>query len=73
MNASFGLLTRDSDIQGGVPVFSGTRVPLRNLTEYLVAGDSIDDFLNDFPSVSRAHAVGVLRLGEQALAGDLAI
>lgn len=46
----------------GAPVFTGTRVPVQTLVEYLVAGDSLNDFLQDFPSVSYQHAVAVLEV-----------
>ena len=51
---------RDQDILGGQPVFVGTRVPVRILFEYLEAGDSLNLFLDDFPSVSREQAVAAL-------------
>lgn len=50
----------DPGILGGKPVFVGTRVPLRNLVDYLEADYSVDDFLKDFPSVSRDQVVAVL-------------
>ncbi|HYW07914.1 MAG TPA: DUF433 domain-containing protein [Longimicrobium sp.] len=46
----------DPEILGGVPVFIGTRVPAQNLFDYLAAGDSLDDFLHSFPTVSREQA-----------------
>jgi len=60
----------DPDVQGGVPVFIGTRVPVKNLFDYLVAGDSLDDFLKSFPSVTREHAVAALELAREILAPD---
>ncbi len=54
------LIDRNPDILGGTPVFSGTRVPVRILMENLEAGDSLDEFLEDFPSVSRQQAIAVL-------------
>jgi len=60
----------DPEIQGGVPVFSGTRVPVKNLFDYLEAGDSLDDFLRSFPSVTRDQAVAVLEQARSALAAD---
>jgi uncharacterized protein (DUF433 family) len=51
----------------GTPVFTGTRVPVQTLIEYLEAGDSLDEFLDDFPSVSREHAIAVLELAKSAL------
>lgn len=50
----------DPEILGGTPVFVGTRVPFQNLTDYLEAGDRLDDFLRNFPSVSREQAVAAL-------------
>lgn len=60
----------DPDIQGGIPVFVGTRVPVKNLFDYLEAGDSLDDFLRSFPSVTREQAVAALELAREALAPD---
>ena len=60
----------DPDIQGGVAVFRGTRVPLKNLFDYLEAGDSLEDFLQSFPSVSREQAVAALELAREALTPD---
>ncbi len=54
------LITRDYDILGGTPVFAGTRVPVDTFLEYLAAGQSLDDFLDDFPTVERAQALAVL-------------
>jgi len=58
----------DPDILGGTPVFVGTRVPLQNLIDYLAAGDSLDEFLEQFPSVSREQAQAALELARDALA-----
>ena len=55
------LITRDPEILGGIPVFSGTRVPIRILLEHLEAGDRLDDFLDDYPSVSRGQAVQLIK------------
>jgi uncharacterized protein (DUF433 family) len=60
----------DPRIQGGTPVFVGTRVPVKNLFDYLEAGDSLDRFLEDFPSVSREQAVAALELAREALSAD---
>src|SRR6266571_255018 len=54
----------DPDIQGGVPVFVGTRVPVKNLFDYLQGGHSLDEFLGDFPTVSREVAVAALEQEE---------
>ena len=61
---------RDPEIQGGVPVFYGTRVPVKNLFDYLEAGDSLDQFLYSFPSVAREQAVAALELAREALIPD---
>ena len=57
------------DILGGAPVLSGTRVPVRILIEHLEAGDRLDEFLEDFPIVSRDQAVAVLGRAKAMLAG----
>ena len=65
------VITTDPQIQGGVPVFGGTRVPVKNLFDYLEAGDSLDQFLADFPSVQRDAAVAVLEQARAAVASCL--
>jgi uncharacterized protein (DUF433 family) len=57
----------DPEIMGGTPVFIGTRVPVKTLIDYLEGGDTLDEFLVDFPSVSRAQAVAALEIAHQAL------
>jgi uncharacterized protein (DUF433 family) len=54
------LITKDPDVLGGTPVFRGTRVPFQNLLDYLEAGQTIDEFLDDFPTVTRQTAVEAL-------------
>jgi uncharacterized protein (DUF433 family) len=61
------LITTSPDRLSGTPVFAGTRVPVQILVDYLEAGDSLDDFLADFPSVSREHAIAVLEVAKSAL------
>ena len=56
------LIEVDPDRMGGVPCFKGTRVPVTHLFDYLAAGDSLTEFLNDFPTVSREHTLAVLEL-----------
>jgi len=61
------VIQRDPEILNGTPTFKGTRVPLKNLFDYLEAGDSVDDFINDFPSVSKLQALRLLgELKEEA-------
>lgn len=57
----------DPDILGGTPVFIGTRVPIESLFDHLEDGVSLDEFLDDFPSVSREQAAEVLSLAEEVL------
>lgn len=57
----------DPEILGGTPVFIGTRVPVRNLLDYVESGQSLNQFLEDFPSVSRDQAVAALRWARQML------
>jgi uncharacterized protein (DUF433 family) len=54
------VISRDADVMGGAAVFSGTRVPVQTLLDYLEAGESIDDFLEGFPSVTRKQAIAFL-------------
>jgi uncharacterized protein (DUF433 family) len=54
------LIERSEDILGGTPVFAGTRVPVQTLFDYLEGGDSLDEFLDDFPAVTRDRAIEVL-------------
>jgi uncharacterized protein (DUF433 family) len=58
----------DPQILGGTPVFVGTRVPVRTLIDHLEAGDTIEDFLHSFPSVSRDQAVAALEMASDFLA-----
>ena len=67
MNATTCVFHSDPDILGGTPVFVGTRVPVRNLIDYLEAGDSLNEFLEDFPSVTREQATAALELAKEML------
>lgn len=60
----------DPDILGGTPVFVGTRVPFRNLIDYLERGHSLDEFLDEFPSVTREQAVAALEAAHEALSAS---
>jgi uncharacterized protein (DUF433 family) len=57
----------DPEILGGTPVFVGTRVPFQTLLDYLEAGDPLDEFLEDFPTVSREQAVAALEAAKELL------
>ena len=60
----------DAEILGGTPVFVGTRVPVRTLFDYLEGGDTLDEFLRQFPSVRREHAIAALNLARESLLAD---
>jgi uncharacterized protein (DUF433 family) len=62
------LVRRDPEIMSGALCFAGTRVPVKNLFDYLEGSSSLEDFLEDFPSVSRASAVAVLEAAQERLA-----
>jgi uncharacterized protein (DUF433 family) len=64
------LITRSEKIMSGAVVFAGTRVPVQTLIDYLEEGDRLDDFLEDFPTVTREHAVAVLELMKEAVLSD---
>lgn len=57
----------DPELMGGTPVFVGTRVPVQSLFDYLEAGDSLDEFLEAFPTVSREQAVAALEIAREAV------
>lgn len=61
------VIQSNPNILGGTPVFAGTRVPVQTLLDYLEGGDSLDTFLDHFPSVPRERAVAVLELAKQML------
>ncbi len=62
----------DPEILGGTPVFVGTRVPVKALLDYLEGGHRLEDFLDDFPTVTREQAVAALEEGIQLLVGSSA-
>lgn len=61
------VISESKDVLGGTPVFRGTRVPIKNLIDYLAAGQDIDEFLDDFPTVTKEQAKGLLELARLAL------
>ena len=64
------LISSNTERLGGEPCFTGTRVPVRTLIDYIEGGHHLSDFLGDFPPVSREHAIAVLELARQALVGQ---
>jgi uncharacterized protein (DUF433 family) len=65
------IIVKDPDILGGTPVFQGTRVPFQALLDYLEGGDTLDEFLDDFPTVSREAAVAALEFAKSLLVSQL--
>lgn len=61
------VISRNKDILGGTPVFNGTRVPVKTLWDYLKAGDSLEVFLDDFPSVKREQAIALIERAQNRL------
>lgn len=64
---NFKVINIDPEILGGTPVFDGTRVPIESLFDHLEAGVTLDEFLDDFPTVTREQAVEVLSIAEEVL------
>lgn len=67
MPSTTAVIHSDPEILGGTPVFVGTRVPFRNLIDYLERGHSLDEFLDSFPTVSREQAVAALEAAHEAV------
>jgi uncharacterized protein (DUF433 family) len=65
------IVSRDPEIMSGTLVFTGTRVPAQSLVDYLKAGDSLEDFLDGFPSVRRAQAEAFLELALQSVVAEI--
>jgi uncharacterized protein (DUF433 family) len=61
------VVSRDPEVMGGTPVFHGTRVPVQTLLDYLEAGESIDEFLEGFPSVTRGQVIAFLEQAKDSL------
>lgn len=66
------IISASPEIMGGTPVFTGTRVPVQTLLDYLKAGESIDDFLDGFPTVTREQVIALLEEAEKQLIGLVA-
>ena len=70
MSDAARIVQRSSKIMGGTPVFAGTRVPIQTLLDFLEAGDRLDDFLDEFPTVTREQAVAFLELAKEAAVAE---
>ena len=66
------VISASPDVMGGTPVFAGTRVPVQTLLDYLKAGESIDDFLDGFPTVTREQVIALLEEAGKQLTGIVA-
>jgi uncharacterized protein (DUF433 family) len=66
------IISTSPEIMGGTPVFAGTRVPVQTLLDYLKAGESIDDFLDGFPTVTKEQVIALLEEAEKQLVGMVA-
>jgi uncharacterized protein (DUF433 family) len=71
MASSHKVISRDPEVLGGTPVFTGTRVPFQALLDYLEGGQSLNDFLDDFPSVTREAAIHVLEHAKTLVVSEL--
>ncbi len=71
MNKQYDIVVNDLEILGGTPVFSGTRVPFQNLLDYLEGGETLDEFLDDFPTVTREAAIAALEQAKTLLVEKL--
>ncbi len=69
--ASNGVITRNPEVLGGTPVFRGTRVPFEALLDYLEGGETLNEFLDDFPTVTREAAIAALEHAKSLLVGQI--
>jgi uncharacterized protein (DUF433 family) len=67
-----GIISSSPEVMGGTPVFAGTRVPIQTLLDYLEHGESIDDFLEGFPTVNRDQVIGFLEEAKSEMVAALA-
>lgn len=63
----YGAINIDMEIMGGTPVFTGTRVPIQTLFDYIEGGDDINEFLDDYPTVSEQAAIQVLKMAKKSM------
>jgi uncharacterized protein (DUF433 family) len=71
MASANGIIVRDPNVLGGTPVFTGTRVPFQSLLDYLEGGQTLDDFLEDFPTVKREAAINALEHAKGLVVSEL--
>jgi uncharacterized protein (DUF433 family) len=70
--AQHSIIVRDPEVMGGEPVFAGTRVPFQTLLDYLEGGDTLDEFLDHFPGVTREMAIAALESAKESLLARIA-
>lgn len=63
----YGPISIDTEVMSGTPVFTGTRVPIQNLFDYIEGGEDLSEFLDDFPSVSKESAIALLEMAKKSL------
>ena len=66
-NMNYGAINIDPETMGGTPVFTGTRVPIQTLFDYIEGGDNLNEFLDDYPTVSKEAAIEVLNMAKKTL------
>lgn len=71
MSSVQGIISKDPEVLGGTPVLHGTRVPFQALLDYLEGGQTLDEFLDDFPTVARDAAISALEQGRSLLVSQL--
>lgn len=69
----YGQVSIDPEVMSGMPVFAGTRVPVQNLFDYIEGGEGLDEFLDDFPSVTKEAALMVLNMAKQSVISEKAL
>ena len=67
---NYGAINIDPETMGGTPVFTGTRVPVQSLFDYIETGENLDEFLENFPSVKKEHAIQVLEMAKKTLTSE---
>ena len=66
----YGQISIDPEVMSGTPVFTGTRVPVQTLFDYIEGGDDLSEFLDDFPSVSKEAAIAVLEMAKKTVTSE---
>ena len=67
---NYGAINIDPETMGGTPVFTGTRVPVQALFDYIETGETLDEFLENFPSVKKEYAIQVLEMARKTLTSE---